>query len=192
MRRPRMNEIDVGIIELLRRDGRMSNRDIARSLETSEVTVRKRLRNLLENGTLRVTADLDAQEVGYTHDVIVTLKVDPAHVEEVAAGLAKIPEVRYVAITSGAYDILFAVLAKDTKDVLSFLITKLSTFDGILSTNTTFTLEVVKETFDWPLDIERQPKRRTSNRGSAAHGNGSTGSTGRTAVAAAGGKKKKS
>lgn len=144
-----LSEIDVAIIQLLRQDGRMSNRELAKGLGVSEVTVRKRLKKLLDSSLLSIVAMVEPQQLGYNFDVVVSIRVDINHVEEVALQLAQLPEVRYVALTSGAYDILCAVLLKDKDDLVDFLLRKLTSFEGIISTETTFSLKVLKRTFDW-------------------------------------------
>jgi Lrp/AsnC family transcriptional regulator, regulator for asnA, asnC and gidA len=148
-----LSELDIGIIKFLRQDGRMSNRDLARALGASEVTIRKRLKSMRDRKILTVMALVEPHQLGYQHDVIISLRVDAKHLECVAEGLAKLPEVRFVAITSGAHDILFAALFKDTEDLLQFMLTKLASFEGIVSTDTTFSLRVLKRTFDWSENL---------------------------------------
>jgi Lrp/AsnC family transcriptional regulator for asnA, asnC and gidA len=144
-----LSDMDFAIVQLLRHDGRMSNRDLANKLGVSEVTVRKRLKKLRENSVLSIVAVVEPQQLGYNLDVIISIRVDVKYLEDVAEKLTRFPEVRYVAMTSGAYDILCAVLFKDTDDLLNFLLKKLSAFKGIVSTDTTFSLRVLKRTHDW-------------------------------------------
>jgi Lrp/AsnC family transcriptional regulator for asnA, asnC and gidA len=151
-----LSEIDIAIIQLLRQDGRMSNRDLAKNVGVSEVTVRKRLRQLKERSLLNVVALVEPQKLGYRHDAFINIRVDPKHLEQVAEALVRFSEVRFVAITSGAYDILCAVLAKDTDDLLNFFVNKLSKLDGIVSTETTFSLKVLKRSYDWQSVIDEQ------------------------------------
>ncbi len=47
------DELDLKIIALLQKDGRMSTQDIAASLDSTSSTIRKRIRKLEETGTMR-------------------------------------------------------------------------------------------------------------------------------------------
>ena len=60
-----LDETDQAIIALLRKDGRMPYRAIARELEIAENTVRARVRRMEESDTMRVVAVTDIEAAGY-------------------------------------------------------------------------------------------------------------------------------
>ena len=60
-----LDDTDQAIIELLRADGRMSYRAIARATGVTENTVRARVRRLEESNTMRVVAVTDIEAAGY-------------------------------------------------------------------------------------------------------------------------------
>ena len=51
-----LDELDYAIINLLREDGRLPYRAIARELGLTEATVRSRVKRLEESGSMRVVA----------------------------------------------------------------------------------------------------------------------------------------
>ena len=59
-----LDEIDQAIIGLLREDGRMAYRAIARQLDIAENTVRSRVRRMEESNTMRVVAVTDIEAAG--------------------------------------------------------------------------------------------------------------------------------
>ena len=60
-----LDATDQSIINLLRKDGRMPYRAIARELDIAENTVRARVRRMEETGTMRVVAVTDIEAAGY-------------------------------------------------------------------------------------------------------------------------------
>ena len=78
---------------------------IARDLGCSDPTVRRRLRRLIQDGILRVSALRDPGKIGYASEALIGVRVDPAKIDEVAEDLARLDEVNWVTITTGTYDI---------------------------------------------------------------------------------------
>ena len=99
-----LDELDTKLIELLQRDGRASNIELARKTGVSEGTIRRRFRNLVQEEVIRVVAIPDTSKLGRRMSALVGLKVDPAHVQSAAEALAKMEEVHYAAVTTGAFD----------------------------------------------------------------------------------------
>src|SRR2546428_13884765 len=62
-RRGELDKADQLIIRVLRDDARISNTDLAKKLDLSEATVRRRIAGLLESGTIRrFKVEVDDQE----------------------------------------------------------------------------------------------------------------------------------
>lgn len=83
---------------------------------------------------------------------IIELKVTPKAglgFEEVAAKVAKYPQVESVYLMSGGYDLSVMVKGKSFQDVAMFVAKELSTIDSVISTATHFVLRRYKE-----LDVE--------------------------------------
>ena len=78
-----LDEIDGKLIELLQRNGRASNIELARQMGVSEGTIRRRFRNLVKEEVIRVVAIPDASKLGKRMSALIGLRVDPAYVESV-------------------------------------------------------------------------------------------------------------
>ena len=50
-----MDQIDRKIVSMLGRDGRLSNAQMARELDVSEGTIRRRVKNLLDSKSLNLS-----------------------------------------------------------------------------------------------------------------------------------------
>jgi DNA-binding Lrp family transcriptional regulator len=88
-----LDDTDHRIIALLRDDGRLPYRSIARELGLTEATVRARVRRLEDSRTMRVVAVTDIEAAGYGMLLAIGVQVENRSPEEVARELAMIPEV---------------------------------------------------------------------------------------------------
>jgi Lrp/AsnC family transcriptional regulator for asnA, asnC and gidA len=138
------DDLDRKIIEMLQRDGRASHAMMARVLNVSEGTVRRRLSKLLHDRVIRVVAIAEPEQLGYHTSAFIGLQVDPSRVEAVATELAAMPETEHVAITTGSYDIFIWVNLASSEALAAFLHHKVGTVGGVRQTETFVSLETRK------------------------------------------------
>lgn len=143
-RRNGLDALDEGIVELLRKDPRASNRDMAEALGVSEVTVGNRIRGLAERKLLLVTAQEDIWALGYELLALVDVFVSGRPPEAVAIDLAALEQTGSVSITMTSPELIIQVFARDRSDLLKILETKVSTISGIVAIETLLILEVLK------------------------------------------------
>ncbi|MFW6075257.1 MAG: Lrp/AsnC family transcriptional regulator [Chloroflexota bacterium] len=143
------DQLDRQIISMLQDDGRCSNREIARSLGVPEATVRYRVRRLTESGLLRITALVEPEKLGYNLTAVISLQVEAEKVPEITQTLSEFPEVMYLVITTGEYDIIFTATFLDREDLYSFLTNRLTNIPGVTRSNTAIGLKIVKRDFEW-------------------------------------------
>src|SRR5258708_3123667 len=114
---PVLEDVNKGIIEQLQRDGRMSYAALAKVVGLSEAAVRQRVQRLLDTGVMQIVAVTDPLTLGFARQVMIGLKVE-GDMRSVADRLAKIPEVDYVVICAGAYDLLAELVCTDDEHLL--------------------------------------------------------------------------
>jgi len=105
-----MDDLDRRIINILETNGRASNARIARQVGVSEGTVRRRLNQLMSQNVIRVVALPDPRALGYESEALIGVQVDPDKMDQVADSLAALPHTRWVAVTTGSFD-MFAWVA---------------------------------------------------------------------------------
>lgn len=128
---------DWKIIHLLQQDGRTTNAGIAAELHVAEGTVRSRIKKLLEAGVLKIAGLLNPEYLEGHQLVVIAMKVaESRQLEPTAQAVAKLPQVKSVAITSGRYDIMAHVIVESNKGIIHFLSDSLAKIDGIVSTET--------------------------------------------------------
>ncbi len=98
---------------------------------------------------MQIVAVADPYRLGYETDTNIGLHVRLGKVAEVAARLAELPEVRYVGVSTGAYDIIVAAMFRSNEELLGFLTQKLASVPDIEKAETSHILKVVKRTYDW-------------------------------------------
>ena len=144
-----LDEIDHAIIDLLRADGRLPYRALARELELTEATVRSRVKRLEESGTMRVVAVTDIEAAGYQMLLAIGVQVEDRSPSDVALDLSKIPEIFSVNVVVGTHDVEILLVAEDL-DALNALQAKvLSTVPGIRRLTSSLAIDVLKNQPDW-------------------------------------------
>lgn len=144
-----LDDLDRQLIRLLRENGRATNRELARVTGVSQVTIANRIRRLISDNIIRIQAVANPARLGFPVEVIVGIHVEVNQIQAAAVALADLPEVRYVTITSGAYDILIAVLLHSNADLVRFLTVTLAGIPGIRQVETAHALQVLKRNPDW-------------------------------------------
>jgi len=147
-----MDEKDARILDLLQRDGRMTNVDIARAVELTPSATLERVRKLEERGFIKgYTATLDPQALGLGLVAFIFMRVDDINdvfgtADQTAQELAALPSVLELHHLAGEDCFLVKVRARDTDDLYRILKEEFGPFKAIRSTRTTIVLKTVKET----------------------------------------------
>ncbi len=139
-----LDEFDSQLIHLLQDDGRASNIELARKIGVSEGTVRRRFRNLVKEEVIRVIAIPDYSKLGRETSALIGLKVEPAFVDSVAIELAKMDEVQYAAVTTGAYDVFCRVALGSPLELSDFLRNRIGEIAGVKRSETFVNLSIKK------------------------------------------------
>lgn len=151
-----MDDIDRGIIARLQYDGRMPFTDVAAELGISEGTVRRRVKRLIESGVLQIVAIVEPQFLGWNAAGMIGVTVQAGQVDAVASQIAQFPEVSYLFMASGEFDLFVEVFCRDREHLVSFLNQKLHQVPGVQRTQTFMILKMYKLSYRWG---EAEPPR---------------------------------
>jgi Lrp/AsnC family transcriptional regulator for asnA, asnC and gidA len=139
-----LDHLDKTIITALQSNGRASNAEIARKLEVSEGTVRRRLKRLTQNNVIKVVAYPEPKVLGFATEALIGLQVDPDKTDSVVEHVSAIEEAYWVSVTTGTFD-MFAWVALPSSEALgTFLKEKIGNIDGVQRTETFVSLAVSK------------------------------------------------
>lgn len=142
------------ILALLQEDGRQSVRELAERLGVSATTIGKRLEQLEQEGVLRgVTADIDYDKFGYSYMAVTRFKVQGDEFSNVLELLEQFPQLTDIYEVTGNYDILAIGHYKDRTD-MNRVVKRLQEHKGVIESNTSMVLNVLREHGHIPLDQE--------------------------------------
>ncbi len=135
------DKIDEKIINFLKEDSRESFVDIGKKLKLSESAVRRRVKNLVDSGTIkRFTVEIGEENAT---SAIVLISVDSAtDTAKVSEKLAKLEGVKTVYEITGQYDIITIISATNISEINNS-IDALRKIPGVIDTNTVIILRKV-------------------------------------------------
>jgi Lrp/AsnC family transcriptional regulator, regulator for asnA, asnC and gidA len=146
-----VDQVDREIIRLLQRDGRTSNTEIGRALGLTETTIRKRIGRLVGEGLVNIVAVPTPEAVGMTTSAIIGISVQLVSLHKVSEKLVACPEVRYIGLSTGRYDVIVEAFFDDHEHLLEFISTTLGGMEGVTGVETSLILKVAKFSYEWEI-----------------------------------------
>lgn len=144
-----LDRADLRILHRLQGDGRMTNAELAKSVNLSPATCHRRTQRLFDEGTIRaVRAQIAPEKVGRSALVIVGVVLDRSTPESFAAfeaAAAKLPFLLDCHLVAGDFDYFLKIRVRDMADFNRLHGERLIALPGIRQTRTFF---VIKEVVD--------------------------------------------
>jgi len=126
----------------------MSYAVIGRLVGLSEAAVRQRVQRLIESDVMQIVAITDPLQLGFGRQAMLGVRVD-GDPEVVAASLGALPEVDYVVVTAGSFDLLVEVLCRDDDHLLDVVNRQIRTLTGVRETELFMYLRLTKQSYSW-------------------------------------------
>jgi Lrp/AsnC family transcriptional regulator for asnA, asnC and gidA len=139
-----LDELDHKIIDLLARDARVSNRQIAAELDVTEGTVRGRIKRLEEENCIRFTAVTNVAYAGSPKVVLIGVHAAHDELRALSRRIAAMPEIRCVIITLGRYDLLAIGLFKELEEVVAVANNRILALPGVRHVETSIAVKTLK------------------------------------------------
>jgi Lrp/AsnC family transcriptional regulator for asnA, asnC and gidA len=147
-----LDKIDLDIVRLLMKDGRMPAAEIARQIENaSERAVRYRIERLLKEGVIQISAIVDPRTLGYMVTADVFIEVDSDSIIKVANAMTQYECISYVACAIGETDISVQVVGRDTSEIYRFVTDVIGKVPGVRKTTTSIVPMVLKDIYQWQI-----------------------------------------
>ena len=146
-----VNDTDRAIIRLLQRNARMSYAELSRATGTPESTVRRRMDRLQQRGVIEFAMVAEPSKLGYELRAMIGLRVDLHRLQEIAAQLNAMNEVTFAAFLTGNFDLMIPVIVESQEDLVGLLTEKLSSIEGVRTTETFVMPWIIKPTTSWIL-----------------------------------------
>jgi len=143
-----LDDVSKAIIEQLQQDGRRPYASIGQAVGLSEAAVRQRVARLQASGILQIVAVTDPMQVGFPRAAMVGITVD-GDIDRVADAMEKLPEVDYLVVCAGSFDILAEVTAEDDDHLLRVVNKAIRGIVGVRTTETFVYLKLRKQFYAW-------------------------------------------
>lgn len=112
----KLDNIDTNILEMLKKDARISFREIARKINVSPDTIINRFERLKEQGIIvSSTVIINPSKIGYSFIARFGIDVKPAYSSQVLEEIIKIPSVIVASKLVGKYDLISIIVVKNFK-----------------------------------------------------------------------------
>lgn len=137
-----IDDVDLRIVQELRRDGRASITAVAEAAHVSRANAYARLARLLAEKVITgFTAKVDPARVGKGSSAYVTMHVEQSSWQELRDRLERIPEVEHIALVGGDFDVLLLVRARDNEDLRRVVLDELTAIPAVRDTRTALIFE---------------------------------------------------
>ena len=143
-----LDDVSKAIIEQLQQDGRRAYAAIGKAVGLSEAAVRQRVQRLLDTGVMQIVAVTDPLQVGFNREALIGVTVD-GDIMPVADAIAALPEVSYVVLTAGSFDVLCEIVCEDDDHLLDVINGRIRSISGVRSTQSFVYLKLRKQTYAW-------------------------------------------
>ena len=150
-----LDETDLQILKTLQKNAKLTTKELAVAVHLTPTPVFERQKRLEKKGNIKkYIAVLDPEKMGLGLLVFCKVKLKQINHEIADAftrRILRIPEVTECYNTSGSYDYLLKVRAKDMKQYQEFVLNKLGEIESLGSIESTFVMCEVKQ--DYGINI---------------------------------------
>jgi Lrp/AsnC family transcriptional regulator for asnA, asnC and gidA len=150
-----LDEIDAAIIDLLQDDGRMSAVDVASRLDgVTPRVVRHRIKKLVRDGVISITAVVHPKALGYQIMADVLIETQLGSIPDIARQLSELDHVTYASCATGESDISIQVVARSVEELYHMVQEEIHQMPGVSRTRTYLLPLALKFTYNWKVPCE--------------------------------------
>ena len=156
-----INEINLKIINILKKDSSTPFVDVAKRIGVSDATVHQRVRRMIEAGIInKFTISVNNDLLGYDHMAFMGINISPGSADQIISDLLKIEEVLEMHEMHGKFDLLLKIRAKNLIQMREIVENKICKIPHILESELMTVLKTEKEeqTVSLEKDIEYKEK----------------------------------
>jgi Lrp/AsnC family leucine-responsive transcriptional regulator len=153
----RMDAVDLRILEILQRDARVTQQEIARRVRLSQPSVADRIRKLEARGAiLGYFAKVDPAQLGKDITAFVGVGIShPKYFEAFGKRVLAMPDVLECHRVAGSDSYLLKIRTANTRSLDRLLVEELRTIPGVYRTETTLVLSSIKEDVALSVTLEK-------------------------------------
>jgi DNA-binding Lrp family transcriptional regulator len=139
-----IDSLDKELIALLEQDAKQTSEKLAERLNMTSSTIRRRLKRLVERGTIRIVAIPEPKQIGSPLIAIMAFQLAHDKAESFLKALNSRKEVKCLYVTSGRFDAIALMWFSSTEQLFSFVEKSVSQLEGVKATETFICIHVEK------------------------------------------------
>ncbi|MEM9945791.1 MAG: AsnC family transcriptional regulator [Cyanobacteria bacterium P01_D01_bin.36] len=116
-----IDQLDLKIIGLLQDNGRIAYSDIARTIDAPEATIRYRVKRLIDESIISISAFINTGKVKHETVAYIELDVSPMFLTSSLHRLASQENISYIASVTGEFNIMLEYIYRNNDDLLNFI-----------------------------------------------------------------------
>jgi Lrp/AsnC family transcriptional regulator, leucine-responsive regulatory protein len=149
---------DLRILEILQRDARATQHEIARRVRLSQPSVADRIHKLEARGIiLSYVAKLDPGQLGKDITAFIGVGIShPKYFEQFGKKILAMPDVLECHRVAGSDSYLLKIRTENTRSLDRLLVEQIRAIPGVYRTETTLVLSSIKEDLALSLHVEQE------------------------------------
>jgi len=136
--------LDRQLISLLEENASQTSEELAKQLNVSSSTIRRRTKELIQQGTLHIVAIPEPRNIGLNMTALIAFQVQHEYLSSVLDKLKSRKDVKCLYATSGRYDVLPLMWLSCTEQLYKFMEEDIVKLEGVKSTETFVCMHAVK------------------------------------------------
>ena len=156
---PKLGRIDLNILRILQKDGRISYTDLAKQVGLSVTPCIERVKRLeRENYILNYGARVSAQKLNQSLVVFVQIRLNHTsqkNFEEFRRSVMDLENVQSCFLVSGNYDYLLKARVSDMASYRELLGHRILKLPAVQESTSYVVMEELKDTMDLPISLKR-------------------------------------
>lgn len=153
---PQFDEVDRHLLELLQKDARQTNKELADAVGIAQSTCLERVRALRARGVVMgYRADIDLAAVGRPVQALLMVRLAPKTTNSVRAfqrDMLKRPETLSVSTVTGADDFVLRVAVPDVLHLRDFILDHVTSRKDVVDARSSIVYETVRPPVIRPMD----------------------------------------
>jgi DNA-binding Lrp family transcriptional regulator len=144
---PKIDKMDLTIIEELAKNGRLSFADLSKKLNISLTTVSRRVAYLKDEELIMISAIRNPAKWGYSANAYFVIHADLSKVDTICSMLSTYSEVHLVATLMSGFEILAGIHSSNLEVMYKFIVDKVAPIEGISNIETFVCAETRKRAY---------------------------------------------
>jgi DNA-binding Lrp family transcriptional regulator len=147
----KLSALDFQLLDLLQKDARRTNKDLAAEVGVAQSTCLEHIRRLCESGVIRGWhADVDPVALGRPIRALIKVRLQPKttqSVREFQQELMRVPETMVISTVSGPDDFIVEICAGDVNGVRDFVFEHVTSRTDVVDAQSSLIFEQVRRPF---------------------------------------------